>query len=282
MVDTADDFWLAEAVSRFTADYASLIGDRRVDLIGKQKALLNFGRNVDMSNGVIETIWDIGIANETYVASNLIDSISSSSASDTITVRVDGHYYGADGNLHFVILNATLTGQTPVTTTSVVSDLYGEYSGALARVTRLANLSSVLLVGDVYVYQSTQTVTAGVPQDLTKVHAKIRGTAGLQQTNKAATTTSNEDFYIITATRGGVAKAQASFVDFTLEVREQGGVFREKAIGIGSRDSGFGMLFSVPPYLIVPPNADVRVRGTASANNTTGIAEFNGILGALI
>lgn len=282
MTDVLHDPWIAEAVRRFTAEYASVIGDRRVELAGKQKALLKFGRNVNMTAGDVETIWDTGVANETYVDSNLIDSISSSSASDTMLIRIEGHYYGSDGKLHFVILDATLNGQTPVTTTTVISDAYGEYAGALARNSRLANLSGTTLVGDVFIYQSTQTVTAGVPQDLTKVHGKISGSAGLQQSNKCATTISNEDFFIITASRVGVAKAQAAYIDFSLEIREFGGIFRERTVGNGSRDSGFGQIFSSPPYLLIPPNSDIRMRGTASTNSTTGIAQFNGILGALI
>tara|TARA_R110000824_G_scaffold358803_1_gene546332 strand:- start:96 stop:944 length:849 start_codon:yes stop_codon:yes gene_type:complete len=282
MTNVLDEPWVAEAVRRFQSDYASVIANRRVDIVGKKKALLKFGRNVNMASGVLSTIWDTGVANETYVASNLIDSISSSSASDTTTIRVEGHYYGSDGGLHFVILNATLSGRTPVGDGTLVADLYGEYAGALARVTRMANLSAVPLVGDVYIYQSGQTVTAGVPQDLTKVHGKIRGTAGLQQSNKCATTVSNEDFYIITSVRTGVARSQAAFVDFGLEIREPGGVFRERLIGNGSRDSGFGQIFDNAPHIIAPPNSDVRVRGTSSAASTTGIASFNGILGALI
>jgi len=281
MANVLDDPWVAEAVRRFQDDYRSVIANRRVDVIGKNKSILKFGRNLDLTSGTQETIWDVGIDNETYVEDNLINRISSSSASDTQTIRVEGHYL-ADGGYHFVILDVPLNGQTPVGEGIVITDAYGQYGGALARNSRLANLSGTRLVGDVYVYQDTQTVTAGVPQDLTKVHAKIRGAAGLQQSNKCATTISNEDFYILTSSRVGVAKAQAAFVDFSLEVREHGGTFRERTIGNGSRDSGFNPIFEKPPYIVVPPNSDIRITGISSANTTTGIAEFNGILGALV
>ena len=281
MTNVLDDPWVAEAVRRFQADYSSVIANRRVDLVGKEKTVLKFGRNISMASGIPSTIWDVGVANETYVETNLINRISSSSASDTQVIRVEGHYI-ADGGFHFVVLDVTLDGQTPVSSGTVVADSYGQYPGSLCRNSRLANLSDTELVGDVYVYQDTQTVTAGVPQDLTKVHAKIRGTAGLQQSNKCATTISSEDFYILTAARVGVAKQTAAFVDFSIEIREQGGTFRERAVGDGSRDSGFNLIFGAPPFIVVPPNSDIRITGVSSANATSGLASFNGILGRLL
>lgn len=278
------DFWLAEAVRRFSGDYASVIADRQVDLIGKQKALLKFGRNVNMASGVTSTIWDTGVANETYVETNIIDSVSSSSAADTGVIRVEGHYISDTATYHFVVLNVTLNGQTPVdlSTATVLVDSFGSYGGALCRNSRLANLSGAELSGDVYVYQAGQTVIAGVPQDLTLTHGKIRGLAGLQQSNKCATTISNDDFYILTAARVGTAKAQAAFIDFAVEIKEPLGTFRERTLGVSSRDSGFNPVFASPPFIVVPPNSDIRIRGSASANTVTGIAEFNGLLGRLV
>lgn len=286
------DFWLELAIREFASSYGSAIEDRTVDLVGKRKSLHKFGRNIAMSANTEATIWDLGVAHETYLdgasgtSSNLIDRISSSSGSDTGIIRIEGHYLSAANKFHFVILDATLTGQTPVDLANATAlvDVFGGWSDQLklARVSRVANLTATALVGDLYVYQNGQTVTAGVPQDLTLTHAKVRGSDGLNQTNKCATTISDEDFFIVTQIRAGVAKQSAAYVDFSFQVREPGGVFREKSIGDASRDSGYNPIYTGPPYLIVPPNSDIRIVGTSSANTTTGIAEFDGILGRLV
>ena len=171
MTNVLADPWMAEALRRFTKDYASAIGDREAYIVGNDKSLLKFGRNIDMSSGVVSTIWDTGVDNETYlpvsVAGNLIDRISGSSASDTQTIRVEGHYATADQVMHFVILNVPLTGQTPsdLANATVIVDVFGAFRdyNKLCRNTRLANLSGTDLVGDVYIYQNGQTVTNGVP-----------------------------------------------------------------------------------------------------------------------
>ena len=171
---------------------------------------------------------------------------------------------------------------------TVVSDLFGGFDGALVRAIRVLNVGAVSLVGDVYVYQSGQTVLLGVPQDLSLTHCNIRGTAGLNQSNKCAATTSNDAFYIVTGAQVGVSRAQEAFVDFSLEVRHPSEVFRQKALASSARTSGFTPMLDGIPYLIVPPNSDIRMRGTsstdglASPNPVTAIAQFNGILGALI
>ena len=288
-----DDPWVAEAVRRFSKDYASVIADRKVEILGKDKSVLKFGRNLNMSLGVLSTIWDVGVANETYLDSangtsaNLIDRISASNASDTSrTIRVEGHYLSAAHTFHFVALDVVTdasNGQTPVdlANATVVADAFGGWGDylKLARCSRLANLSATDLLGNIYAFQSGITVTAGVPQDLTKTHAKI--TSPRQQTNKCATTISNEDFAIMTTARAGVGRAAAAFVDFSLEIAERPNIFRERTLGIASRDSGFVPFFSQPPYIVIPPNSDIRLLGSSSANSVTGLGEFNLLLGKL-
>jgi len=293
MAGVLDDPWIAEALRRFSSSYEDKIGNRRLDILGKAKSVYKFGRNTDMTSGELATIWDVGPANETYLdagsgtSSNLIDRVSSSNASDAQGLRVEGHYLSAANTFHFVALRATLNGQTPVdlANATVLSDLKGEWSSynKLARVSRMANLGDTAdLAGDVYCYQNGQTVTSGVPQDLTLTHAKIRGTDGLNQTNKCATTISNEDFGILTACRAGVARSVAAFVDYTIEIAERPNIFRERALGISSRDSGFTPIFSEPPFIVLPPNTDIRVRGTASTNSVGGLATLNILLGRLV
>jgi hypothetical protein len=285
MSTLSDEFWLAEAVRRFVHEYATVVGNRRVQLLVPPNALLKFGRNPDMGAGAVATVWDLGIANETYVSTNIIDVMSSSSASDTTSVVIEGHYLSAPNVFRTCVLRLVLTGQTPADLANavVIKDDFGGFftDGKLARVNRLTDDNGVDLVGDVYVYQSGQTVTLGVPQDLTLTHAKMRGTAGLNRSNKCATTISNDEFLILTAARSGVARTNAAFVDYSLEIRTAEGVFTEILPAVASRDSGFSPIFNAPPYIIVPPNADIRMRGTSSANNTGGVASFNGLVGSL-
>lgn len=290
MTTALDDPWVAEAVRRASQDFDSQIANRKIDLVGKSKSVLKFGRNINMSSGVISTIWDTGVANETYLpmteAGNLIDRISSSAVADTEVMRVEGHYATADNVCHFVILNVTLNGRTPVdlATATVLVDEFGAFGdyNKLCRNSRLANIAAgTALVGDVYIYQSGQTVTNGVPQDLTLTHGKVRGTDGLNQSNKCANTVSNEDIFILTSCRVGVARASAAFVDYSVELARRPNVFREVTIGVSSRDSGFVPIFGLPPYIVIPPNTDIRVRGSASTNSVVGVAEFSGLLARL-
>ena len=256
------DYWVryaeAEAASSFGVE---------VSAAKKRKPLLKFGRNTDLGTaGTRKTIWDVGANDETYATSNVINTISSSDAGDTQDVVVEYHTVDGSGNFTFGIQTVTLEGQSQVT-----------LGTAAARVSRAYNNSGTVFAGDIYVYQSGQTVTDGVPQDATKTHLVIRGSEGFNQTSKCASTISNIDFYFITALEVGVLRNQDAVADFALEVRLKDKVFRERAIASSARSSGsVELLFR--PFLIVPNNADFRVTAEASANNTQAIANVSGLL----
>ena len=76
------------------------------------------------------------------------------------------------------------------------------------------------------VYENT-TVVGGVPSDPSKIHIDIP--AGLQGSFKAATTFSDEDYYVLTGGFGSVSLKQNAAADFYLEVREVGKVFVQRA-----------------------------------------------------
>lgn len=247
-----------------------------VSAFEKGKTLLKFGRNPGMAQNTKETIWTLG-GNETYVpfdGTNPIDTVSSSSTSDTAkTLRVEGHTQsgtGTDTKFSFVIQDVTINGQNKVTLTTPV-----------ARLSRAYVVGTDTLVGDVYFYEDT-TLTGGVPTDLTKAHLEIEGSAGETQTYKTATTFSDSDYFICTGGFVSVTRAQAGIVDFTLEVRPVGGVFRPVArLSVNSVAQGTVQI-NLFPYKIVPRNADIRVVGIANTVNIVADAAFQGWIAKVI
>lgn len=243
-----------------------------VSTFQKGKTLLKFGRNVDLDTGVRETVWSVG-GNETYVSTNIIDTISSSSASDTQEIVIEGHTVSGSGTnqiFTFVIQTATLNGQNKVTLAT-----------PLARVSRAYDNSSSALVGDVYVYEDT-TITGGVPTDTTKVHIEIVGTLGDTQSFKCATTFSNTDYFICTGGFASIRKVTSAAVDFILEVRRPGGLFRPVAqISLNSSGVGFADV-RFDPYTIIPKNSDIRITAESGTNNVAVDAAFQGYIAEVI
>lgn len=252
------DYWMQHAVNRIAKDY----GDR-VSVFEKGKDLLKFGRTTECQTSLTTVMsHKTGIYNETYVATNAIDKISSSSGSDTEQIVLEGHTIDASGNFTFVTQTVTLAGQTETAITT-----------PLARATRAYANGSTDLVGTIYVYED-DTVVAGVPSTGTKVHLTIP--AGKNQSEKCATTLSSQDYWIITNVDGHCLEKTAAFADFHLEIREKGKVFRD--IYDWSAESGTGFSEQFYPYIIVPKNADVRVRATASAADKEVSASVHGVL----
>ena len=125
--------------------------------------------NFDTSDGQV-TVWDgandAGINQMVYQysTSDDIDTISSSSGSDTQAIAISG----LDINYDEVAQTLILEGQAKVTLNT-----------PLRRVYRMVVVGSTGLVGDAYLYEDTAIVT-GVPVDTTKVRAVAR--AGQNQT----------------------------------------------------------------------------------------------------
>ena len=234
----------------------------RVTVAGKSKSLRKFGRN-DVVGTSLTTLWLSPPLNESYVSTNLITTMVSDNSNDLIAMKIEGHTVDADGNFTFVVQIAFLLGLTPVTLTT-----------PLARVSRVYNFGATNLVGDVFITED-DTFTAGVPDTDSKVHCEIR--AGFDQSFKCATTTSQYDYFIIEEVHASILKKQSATVNLFLEVRLKGGIFLPKyewavtSSGTSSNDQHFA------PQLIVPPNADVRVRGISTNAGTEVAAGFAGV-----
>lgn len=239
----------------------------------KGKTLLKFGRNAGVGTSY-ETVWEYG-GDETYCTTNAIDYVSSSSASDTATVMfVEGHTVsgtGADSKFTFVTQLVTLTGQTKAALTT-----------PLARVSR-AYVYSGTLAGDFYVFED-DTLSAGVPQTASKVHITVEGaTSAHTQSFKAATTFSSTDYAIVTGGYAAVNKKTAANVDFVIEVRGPGGAFRPAGGRISLQSGGQTTAqIQFQPFVIIPKNADVRIRAVASTTAVEVDASFQAVLAKVV
>jgi hypothetical protein len=242
----------------------------RVSIDAKAKSLLKFGKSGNLSTTAgLQTVWSVD-GNETYISTNLIDRVVSSSASDTQEVTIEGHTIegsGVDAKFTFVVQTATLSGQTPVALTT-----------PLARVSRVNNNSSTEIVGVVAVYEDS-AVTGGVPNDVTKIHIDIP--LGFQQSFKAATTFSNTDYFFLTGCYGAVSQKQTAAADFYIELREVGKSFRQIAC-LTASSSGGAFNIEFDPAIIIPRNADVRVRCTTGTNNAVVFTNFRGYLAKVV
>ena len=253
------DPWLEYAVNEISAVY----GDNVQVYTEIPKSLLKFGRNRAVGSSGYATLMTLptGVDNETYVETNLIAYISSSSASDTEPLSIEGHTCdGSDKT--FVVQAKTLAGQTKTALDT-----------PLCRITRSYATGNTDLVGTIYFYQD-DTVTAGVPQTDTKVHMMIP--AGTNQTVKASTTISSTQYYLINEVYADILKKSAAFSSIVLEIRLPGKVFRqsvEVAANTGSR-----VEHEFRPYLIVPKNADVRIRAIADGASTDVSGGMQGII----
>lgn len=242
----------------------------KISVSKKAKNLIKFGRNDDVTNAATgSTIMQFvgGEDHETYISSNLINRVSSSSASDTEVIVIEGHTIDSNGEFTFTVQSATLQGQTQVTLTT-----------PLARCTRIYNNNGTNLVGNIYVYQSGITVTAGVPQDGTKTHCIIR--AGKQQSEKASTTISKDDYWLITEFTASVLKKTADFADFELQIRLKGKVFRTYDLLTAS--SGTDASGKQDPLLLVPPNSDVRISAVGGSDSLECSGVIHGYLASIV
>ena len=239
-----------------------------VSIDRKAKSLIKFGKSSPLSANGTSTVWTVG-GHETYVTENSITHISSSSASDVHEVFLECHTVsgtGQDQKFTFLTQTVTLQGQTKVALPFAVS-----------RVSQINNNDGVELVGRVTVYEDT-TVVGGVPSDPTKIHIDIP--AGLQSSFKAATTLSDEDYYVLTGGFGSVSLKQSAAADFYLEVRLAGKVFVQKAAV--SASSGGPWNIELDPAVIIPRNADIRITVETDTNNAVVFGVLKGYLAKVI
>lgn len=252
------DPWMEHAIQIIKADDAV-----DVSLKAKNKDLFKFGRNnlVGTTKATL-AMQPSGILHETFVSSNLINSIISTSGADTQTVSIEGHT-SSDGLVFtFVVQTAVLTGQTKVT-----------LSTPLARVSRVRNTSATRMAGTISVTQ-TDTYTAGVPATAAKVHIQI--TAGDQTSFKASTTLSSTDYLVITRFYADILEKTAASGEIYFETRLPGKVFITSQEF--SASNNHRAIVDLGPYIIIKPNTDMRMTALADGASTPVSGGFHGAL----
>jgi hypothetical protein len=223
-----------------------------VSVAEKGKKLIKFGQNSDIDAAVQEMVWEVG-GFETYQTSNAIDEVVSSNAGDTQEVVIEGHTLSGS-DFTFVTQTATLNGTTGVVLTT-----------PLARANRMYNNGATDFAGTITVYENGGTTHLS------------SGANGDNQSLKCATTTSSVDYWIITSLMVSVNRANTAVVDFVLQVREYGKVFRTSYALSAARDTGTVKVEFEQP-LIVKPNSDIRLLAESSAANTVVQGAIHGYL----
>lgn len=239
----------------------------RIDPVTKAKNLRKFGRRTDVGTSKV-TLADLaGEDDETYLTSNGITSVVSTDAGDTGIMIVEYHTISGT-NFTFGVQAITLTGQTPATLLV-----------PCARVSRMYNYSSTDYVGTISAYEGGAT-SGGVVTDPTEVHCQIP--AGYNNTFKAATTISKDDYYLISEFHANLEGTNTARVEIDFEVATGGRVFLEKfEAGLGTAGNT-AYFIAFDPYIIIPPNSDVRVHALSSSSSTTVSAYFGGYLATVL
>lgn len=236
-----------------------------VGIFDKGKGLAKFGRNTDLDTGGPEQVWATG-GLETLSTTNDITHIASTNAGDTQDVVIEGHTIDGSGDLTFVTQRVTLAGQTKTA-----------LSTPLARATRAYNDGATDFAGTVYVAKDV-TFTDGVPAS--GIAITIVGADN--QTLKAATSISKNDYWVIVELVFSVERSVTAVVDFKLQVRLKGKTWRTQLpVTVTSNTGTLYMDLSSAP-IIVPPNSDVRVIATTDTLNTIVSALMAGPLASVI
>ena len=252
-----EDWRLRQALDEIEA-----VDAQKASISAKRKSLRKWGRRslVGTSIETLMTAQGSEIA-ETYVSTNAITTVVSTSASDTQNITLyEGHTFsGGDAAFVAVTTTVALTGTTPVTLPT-----------ALARANR-ARLSSAA-VGTIAFYEGGTRTNANT-------HLTIP--PGEVQSQKCSTCISSNDHWIITGATGSVLEKTGAWAQFRIETKPiSGSVFYPATQWIGVTDSSGtrGLIEATDPFLIIPPNYDVRI---AVAGNAANVDVAGGIIGVL-
>ena len=249
-----------------------------VSVLAASENVGKFGRTTTAVGTSFATVGQFqdAVADETFVSTNIIDSIVSTSGSDTQVMTIEGFTIDGSGNLTAVSQDATLTGQAEVT-----------LGTPLARATRMYVKPSgtfdsppSALVGDVAVYDNTDGITSGKPN--TDAAVKLIIEAADTQTQKCATCTDSLHYLFIQTVRVGcdAAAQTAAYVNFRFETLDitGGGAWRPLGADLVVAKDKNELEVKIDPLLIVPPSHDVRIRAKTNTSTAQVIAQFSGVL----
>lgn len=248
-----------------------------VSVSEKAKNLEKFGTNSTVGTS-FETVAQLQgtTANETFVSTNIIDSVISTSGSDTQTITVEGHTIDGSGNLTFVTQDIALTGTTEATLATPLARCERAY----VKASGTFDSPQAAAVGIIRVYDNTDGETSGTPDTAAATKCTIE--AGFTQSEKCATSVSSTDYWFLTQFTAGVGEGVsiALHVTFRIEIRDvaNGGAWRPIGRAIVIVVGENGRTFNFKPLGIVPKNHDVRVRAKCDSNTAEVFAELDGYL----
>lgn len=238
----------------------------------KKKDLRKFGQNLAIGTSV-QTLMTLpsGEVEESYISTNAITSISSSSALDNQYIEfIEGHTRSGT-DLTFVkdSTSIQLNGQTSVALNTNFN-----------RTTRFRLTAPAS--GTIYVHRGGAT-SGGVPTDTKTIHAMIP--IGEIETQKASTAISSVDYWLINSACVSVLSKTACWVQARVEIKPiTSNYFYPISEWVSATDSsGKIELFSPDdPLLIVPPNHDVRIAIYANTSNIQASGGITGMLAIII
>ena len=273
-----------DPISRAENTVLKTYGDA-VSVEAKGKTLNKFGRNAAVGTS-FETVAEFQstTANETFVSTNIIDSIASDDQTNDvgIVITIEGHTIDGSGNLTFVVQDATLDGTDARTEVTLTTPL-ARANRAYVKASGTFDSPQATPTGNIYVYDNTDGQTAGVPT--TAAATKLMILAGENQSEKAGTSISSQDYWFIADFSCAVSDATGptNFATVRMETRDvvNGGVWRPlgRDYILWPDINGIQRVFN--PYLIVPKNHDWRVRAKCDAGSSSIDASANGILAAI-
>ena len=216
-----------------------------------------FGKNAAVAS-TIETVWDQGGMYTTPASDNVSLSISTDDNANTHEMTVIG-------------LDASFVEQTK--TVTLAGETKTAIDGTWARVFRAYNSSATSSAASsvIYIYDTaTATVTAGVPQTATKIHAVVQ--AAEEQTLMAVyTIPANKTGYMCSVYGMSTTPAAAEF-EIHISARESGGVYRTLHDAHITQVPQHQYTFALP--LKLAAKTDIEVRAACSTGSRVVSAGF--------
>jgi hypothetical protein len=218
-----------------------------------------------------------GAINEVFSTGNFIDrAVSDSTADVGKVINLEGHFLGSTFGLDFLTQSFVCNGHTPVDL-----DTPGYRANRVSVADGTFEAPSEDLVGNLYIYASTETtgVSSGVPGTASAVKVMIN--AGKNQSEKCATSLSRRDYWVIAGLYAAINRGSGQGIsgEVEIEYRRQGGVWlplgMEAQLVEGAPP---GLPIPLNPYAIIPANSDVRMVGLAEGSSAIISARIHGYL----
>lgn len=255
------DYQIKHPVNVIYETYGDIVS---VDI--KNKDLLKFGVRTTVGSGFEALMTTQGSeTQETMLTSNGITHVVGTAGDEGKQLTLEYHTY-SDGELTFGTQNVTLDGSDATTPV--------ELSTACARANRAFNIASSALAGAVYFYEGGTRTDANT-------HLVIP--TGEQQTQKAQTAISHNDYWIIANISLSVLSKTSAYAEARLEVKHASASYwRPITQNFSAKDSSGTIVLRKEPYIIVPADYDVRLVARTNTGSVDIAGGFSGYLASVI